>query len=86
MLSPATARALAQLLGFRHVVRHLYADNRDPVQVRQRLAGALALWPELLAELQAFEHWLAQLIALAEGTADSSAADTSAAGKPANGG
>jgi hypothetical protein len=66
LLSADTARALALLLGFRHVVRHLYADDLDPDQVQQRLAGALALWPRLRADLRAFEHWLQALIALAE--------------------
>ncbi len=66
LLSAATARSLGQLLGFRHVVRHLYADDLDPLQVRQRLDGALDLWPHLSAELSAFERWLEDLIALAD--------------------
>jgi len=57
-----------QLLGFRHVVRHLYADDLDPLQVRQRLDGAVDLWPHLSAELSAFERWLKDLIALADKT------------------
>ena len=66
LLSAATARSLGQLLGFRHVVHHLYADDLDPLQVQQRLEGALELWPRLSAELSAFERWLAELIALVE--------------------
>gem|GEM_PF-1114257 len=66
LLSSDTARALGLLLGFRHVVRHLYADDLDPAQVQQRLSGALMLWPQLCADLQAFDHWLQELIALAE--------------------
>jgi hypothetical protein len=46
-------------------VRHLYADDLDPAQVQQRLDGALELWPRLSDELAAFQHWLAELIALA---------------------
>jgi hypothetical protein len=48
------------------VVRHLYADDLDPLQVQQRLEGALELWPRLSAELSAFERWLAELIVLVE--------------------
>ncbi|MFM7269845.1 MAG: hypothetical protein ACKOZT_14905 [Cyanobium sp.] len=67
LLSAESARGLADLLGFRHVVRHLYSDDLDPAQVRLRLTAALALWPILRAELEAFDLWLRQLIALAEG-------------------
>jgi len=67
LLSAESARELADLLGFRHVVRHLYSDDLDPAQVRQRLTAALALWPTLRAELEEFDGWLRQLIALAEG-------------------
>jgi hypothetical protein len=66
LLSSDTARALGLLLGFRHGVRHLYVDDLEPDQVQQRLSSALTLWPELCAELQAFDHWLQELIALAE--------------------
>jgi hypothetical protein len=65
LLTPATARSLGQLLGFRHAVLHLYADDLDPTQVQQRLDGALELWPRLSDELVVFQHWLAELIALA---------------------
>lgn len=67
LLSADTAQALGLLLGFRHVVRHLYSDDLEPDQVRQRLGGALALWPRLSADLQDFNGWLQALIALAEG-------------------
>ena len=67
LLSADTAQALGLLLGFRHVVRHLYSDDLEPDQVRQRLGGALALWPRLSADLQDFDGWLQALIALAEG-------------------
>ncbi len=50
------------------MVRHLYADDLDPLQVRQRLDGAVDLWPHLSAELSAFERWLKDLIALADKT------------------
>ncbi len=70
LLSDATSRGLGQWLGFRHLVRHLYADNLDPQQVRQRLVGALELWPTLSAELETFHRWLDELIALSEGDAE----------------
>ena len=73
LLSDATSRGLGQWLGFRHLVRHLYADDLDPQQVRQRLVGALELWPRLSAELETFHRWLAELIALAEGTSEDAA-------------
>jgi predicted transcriptional regulator len=60
LLSAATARSLGQLLGFRHVVRHLYADDLDPLQVRQRLDGALDLWPQLHASSCVIRHNLEQ--------------------------
>jgi len=53
VLSADSARALGLLLGFRHVVRHHYADDIDPEQVHQRLRGALEQWPRLRDELQA---------------------------------
>lgn len=63
VLSTDSARALGLLLGFRHVVRHLYADDIDPEQVHLRLRGALEQWPRLRDELQAFDRWLQALIA-----------------------
>jgi hypothetical protein len=47
LLSSDTARALRLLLGFRHVVRHLYADDLDPAQVQQRLSGAPICRPSI---------------------------------------
>jgi hypothetical protein len=70
LLSDTTSRALGQWLGFRHLVLHLYADDLDPQQVRQRLVGALELWPTLSAELETFHRWLAELIAFSEGVAE----------------
>ena len=67
LLSEATARALGELLAFRHLVRHRYADDLDPDLVWQRLEGALKLWPRWLSELEAFDCWLQDLIALAQG-------------------
>jgi hypothetical protein len=55
------------LLRFRHLVRHLYAYDLDAEQVQRLLRLALDLWPQVLADLQAFECWLLELAALAEG-------------------
>ena len=66
LLSASTAQSLAKLLGFRHVVRHLYADDLDPEQVNLRLAGALELWPRLSADLASFDSWLKELITIGE--------------------
>lgn len=67
LLSPATASQLGELLRFRHLVRHLYAYDLDAEQVQRLLRLALDLWPQVLADLQAFECWLLELAALAEG-------------------
>jgi hypothetical protein len=67
LLSPATTRQLGELLRFRHLVRHLYAYDLDAEQVQRLLRLALDLWPQVLADLQAFERWLLELAALAEG-------------------
>ncbi|MEB3168368.1 MAG: hypothetical protein VKK97_06495 [Synechococcaceae cyanobacterium] len=66
LLTSDTARTLEMKLGFRQVLRHLIADHLDTDQVRQRLSGALRLWPQLGADLQAFDPWLQELKALAE--------------------
>jgi hypothetical protein len=66
VLSDATARDLRELLAFRHLVRHRYADDLDPALVRQRLEGVLELWPRWLQELDVFERWLVELLELAK--------------------
>lgn len=66
VLSEGTARGLRELLAFRHLVRHRYADDLDPDLVRRRLREALDLWPRWLSELDVLERWLGELIAVAE--------------------
>ena len=61
LLDAATARGLAELLRFRHVVRHLYAYELEPDQVQRLLWRALELWPAVEQRLAAFDGWLAEL-------------------------
>lgn len=66
LLSAASARGLGELMGFRHLVRHLYSDDLDPLLVLQRLTAAITLWPVVRNELEGFDGWLRDLITLAE--------------------
>ena len=61
LLDAATARGLAVLLRFRHVVRHLYAYELEPDQVQRLLWRALELWPAVEQHLDAFDGWLQEL-------------------------
>jgi hypothetical protein len=58
-----TVRGLAELLRFRHVVRHLYAYELERDQVLRLLDRAIALWPVVERQLEAFEAWLLALAA-----------------------
>jgi hypothetical protein len=61
ILDAATAKGLAELLRFRHVVRHLYAYELEPEQVQRLLGRALELWPAVEQHLEAFDGWLQEL-------------------------
>lgn len=61
VLSHAVRAALAELLAFRHVVRHLYAYELDDDRVRLLLQRATALWPAIEADLDRFQAWLEEL-------------------------
>jgi len=61
LLDAATAKGLAELLRFRHVVRHLYAYELEPDQVRRLVGRALELWPAVERHLAAFDAWLQEL-------------------------
>jgi hypothetical protein len=63
VLAPATAAGLAELMRFRHVVRHLYAYELDASQVRRLLEGVPELWRLAERDLATFEGWLAELAA-----------------------
>ena len=61
LLDAATAKGLAELMRFRHVVRHLYAYELEPDQVQRLLGRALDLWPAVDRHLAAFDAWLQEL-------------------------
>lgn len=63
MLSPSVRSGLAELLAFRHVVRHLYADELEADRVRLLLQRAIALWSDIEADFGRFQAWLEELIA-----------------------
>lgn len=62
LLDPQTCDGLAELLRFRHVVRHLYAYELRPDQVKRLLVQATGLWPRLEGQLLGFEAWLRELL------------------------
>lgn len=63
VLSPAVRLGLAELLAFRHGVRHLYAYELEADRVRLLLQRAIGLWPGIVADLGSFQAWLDELIA-----------------------
>ena len=58
VLPEASIASLQELLRFRHLVRHLYAYELQPEPVERLRTLALALWPEVRGELNAFHVWL----------------------------
>jgi hypothetical protein len=58
VLLEASIASLQELLRFRHLVRHLYAYELQPEAVERLRTLALALWPEVRGELNAFQGWL----------------------------
>jgi hypothetical protein len=61
LLDSATAKGLAELLRFRHVLGHLYAYELEPEQVQRLLRRALELWPIVDHQLVAFDTCLQAL-------------------------
>jgi hypothetical protein len=61
LLDASTVAALAELMRFRHVVRHLYAYELERDQVLRLLQRALDLWPAVDSQLVSFEAWLTEL-------------------------
>lgn len=61
LLDSSTAKGLAELMRFRHVVRHLYAYELEPEQVQRLLRRALELWPVVDYQLVVFDSWLQAL-------------------------
>ena len=62
LLDPQARDGLAELLRFRHVVRHLYAYELRSDQVHRLVLQATELWPRLEGQLLGFEAWLRELI------------------------
>jgi len=60
-LDAAIAKGLAELMRFRHVVRHLYVYELELDQVQRLLERALELWPAVEQRLAVFDGWLAEL-------------------------
>ena len=61
LLDASTVAGLAELMRFRHVVRHLYAYELELDQVLRLLQRALELWPVVDSQLVSFEAWLTEL-------------------------
>ncbi len=61
--APPVRVGLAELLAFRHVVRHLYAYELEADRVRLLLQRAIALWPGIETDLGRFQAWLEELVA-----------------------
>ena len=61
LLDAATAKGLAELMRFRHVVRHLYAYELESDQVQRLLERALKLWPAVAQHMLVFDAWLREL-------------------------
>jgi hypothetical protein len=66
-LSPGSAGRLGEWGRFRQLLHHADADRLDAEQVQRLLRLALDLSPQMRADLLAFDHWLLELAALAEG-------------------
>jgi hypothetical protein len=62
LLDQATAEVLAELLRFRHVVRHLYAYELKAEQVHRLLTLTVTSWPQLESQLLGFEAWCRQML------------------------
>lgn len=61
LLDASTLQGLAELMRFRHVVRHLYAYELERDQVERLLHRAVALWPCLEQQFACFDGWLREL-------------------------
>jgi len=61
VVSPETARRLAEYLGFRRVVRNLYGYELEPDRVRRLAESLPEVWDRTRAEILAFSAWLRRL-------------------------
>ena len=76
VLSADTAAALNEYLGFRHVVRNIYAFQFDPQRVERLVAGLPSVFSHVRSELEAFAVLLEQIADDAGDQAASSASTT----------
>ncbi len=60
VISEETRDALDEYRGFRHIVRHVYTFEFDPVKVQRLVEKAPAVFAKLSAELLAFADFLEQ--------------------------
>ncbi len=58
VLTAEAIGSLQELLRFRHLVRHLYAYDLQAEPVERLRTLAIALWPVVRGELNAFQQWL----------------------------
>ncbi len=58
VLSPQTTTLLREYLGFRHVVRNVYAFHFDAARVEQLVDGLSKLFPQIQTELREFIEFL----------------------------
>lgn len=61
LLSDTTARELRKLLSFRHFFRHAYGVDLDAEELRRNQAVVLTVSPQLDADLDRLDAWLAAL-------------------------
>ena len=66
LLSRATVRRLHELRSFRHFLHHGYGAELDPVRLETLQTGAIALRPQLDAELDSLDGRLAEIAALGD--------------------
>jgi hypothetical protein len=64
VLTPATAQALREFLGFRHIVRNLYGFELQQERVVLLLAKYPAVWAMTVRDFRTFIQWLRGLTEL----------------------
>ena len=63
VISAETAQRLDEYLGFRHVVRNVYAFDLDTERVARLIQTYPAIWQQFEQEIQEFITWLKELAA-----------------------
>lgn len=63
VISAQTAQRLDEYLGFRHVVRNVYAFDLDTERVARLIQTYPAVWQQFEQEIQEFITWLKELAA-----------------------